>query len=268
MKNKRFIPGIYNYCDYWCERCAFTKRCRNFATGDELERKVHGKKPPDDAANRDFWNHLAHQLSEEAAFGPASKWAEELADVDLTPDPEWEEKQAKRDKQVESHPLVSQAYTYMKKTGAWLEAADADLKAFAQELLKAAHSKFANEDYEEQARQIGEMIEVVSWYHTLMPPKLARAVGWLVDEDELENDPSEILNESRLDDANGSGKVVLMAIERSAAAWMGLRRVVPRRDDEIIEMLALLSRMKRGIHEVLPGAKDFVRPGFDEPAAG
>lgn len=26
-----FISGIYNYCDRWCERCAFTGRCRVFA---------------------------------------------------------------------------------------------------------------------------------------------------------------------------------------------------------------------------------------------
>src|ERR1051325_2005352 len=23
----RFIPGVYNYCDRWCERCRFNNRC-------------------------------------------------------------------------------------------------------------------------------------------------------------------------------------------------------------------------------------------------
>jgi len=27
---ERMIPGIYNYCDRWCERCAFSRRCRVF----------------------------------------------------------------------------------------------------------------------------------------------------------------------------------------------------------------------------------------------
>jgi len=27
----RFIPGIYNYCDRWCERCPFTSRCLTYA---------------------------------------------------------------------------------------------------------------------------------------------------------------------------------------------------------------------------------------------
>ncbi len=32
-----FIIGIYNYCDRWCETCAFTSRCRVFADGAEME---------------------------------------------------------------------------------------------------------------------------------------------------------------------------------------------------------------------------------------
>jgi len=26
-----FIPGIYNYCNRWCERCLYTEKCRLFA---------------------------------------------------------------------------------------------------------------------------------------------------------------------------------------------------------------------------------------------
>lgn len=30
----RFIPGIYNYCDQRCERCAFTSGCANYAMSE------------------------------------------------------------------------------------------------------------------------------------------------------------------------------------------------------------------------------------------
>ncbi|MCB0550950.1 MAG: hypothetical protein KDD19_25495 [Phaeodactylibacter sp.] len=30
------IPGIYNYCDRWCERCSFTSRCLLYAQEQEL----------------------------------------------------------------------------------------------------------------------------------------------------------------------------------------------------------------------------------------
>jgi len=32
-----FIVGIFNYCDRWCETCAFTSRCRLFADVAEME---------------------------------------------------------------------------------------------------------------------------------------------------------------------------------------------------------------------------------------
>ena len=38
--NPRFISGIYNYCDRWCERCAFTDRCLTYASSREMERRA------------------------------------------------------------------------------------------------------------------------------------------------------------------------------------------------------------------------------------
>ena len=32
-----FIVGIFNYCDRWCDACAFTSRCRLFADAAEIE---------------------------------------------------------------------------------------------------------------------------------------------------------------------------------------------------------------------------------------
>jgi len=41
-RDPRFIPGIYNYCDRWCERCAFTSRCMNYAMGEEEKLAIIG----------------------------------------------------------------------------------------------------------------------------------------------------------------------------------------------------------------------------------
>ncbi len=49
-RDSRFIPGIYNYCDQWCERCPLTWRCLNYAMSEEAERS--------DAANKLFWHKL------------------------------------------------------------------------------------------------------------------------------------------------------------------------------------------------------------------
>ena len=39
---------------------------------------------------------------------------------------------------------------------------------------------------------------------------------------------------------------------------------MPHREDELIEMLSILAQLRRGIHEHVPGAKSFIRPGLDE----
>jgi hypothetical protein len=262
MGGKRFISGIYNTCDYWCARCAFTRRCRNFSMGQEMERESRGEAVDNDATNADFWNRLADKVRETAIFGPAEEWADDATwDMDDTPDPEWEARHDALQRAVKRHPLVLMAHDYMNRVGAWLKTADGDLKTVAQGLIEAAGSKFAEGDFEEQAREIGEMIEVVAWYHTLIPPKLARAINGLLEKDDAKH---AILAEVRLEDANGSGKVVLIAIERSIAAWVRLREILPNREDEILAMLALLSRLQRGIHAALPGAKAFLRIGFDK----
>lgn len=267
MDNDRFIDGIYNYCDYWCERCAFTKRCRNFVMGREMERRARGEEPVDDATQETFWSQLANQLREATVFGRAGDWADDAGDdFDYEPDPGYDAREEALSRAVDGHHLTTLSHSYMKKADAWLRSSDNDLKSVAQELLEAAGSPFDNTDYEEQARRIGEMIEVIAWYHTLLPAKIGRAVRGILDsrEEACEDaELAEILAESRLSDANGSGKLALESIQRSAAAWVGMRKIVPHREDEIIEMLSILSRLQRGIHEHVPGAKSFVRPGLD-----
>lgn len=50
----------------------------------------------------------------------------------------------------------------------------------------------------------------------------------------------------------------------NGAAWLRLREILPPREGEILELLALLARLQQGLHAALPGAKAFIRPGFDE----
>jgi len=41
--NLKFISGIHNYCDRWCERCHFTERCEVYAAEEAN---------PDDGSSR------------------------------------------------------------------------------------------------------------------------------------------------------------------------------------------------------------------------
>ena len=52
---KRFIPGIYNYCDRWCERCPQTSHCLNFACSEEEFADPETR----DIENEAFWLKLS-----------------------------------------------------------------------------------------------------------------------------------------------------------------------------------------------------------------
>src|SRR5947209_6260485 len=53
-EDPRFISGIYNYCDRWCERCPFTRRCMVYAM-EEAE----GTDPESrDLNNAAYWDSL------------------------------------------------------------------------------------------------------------------------------------------------------------------------------------------------------------------
>ncbi len=154
------------------------------------------------------------------------------------------------------------------KVHEWLKTADGDLKAVAEGMLEDAANPFVKDDVEEQAREIGEMIDVVAWYHTLIPSKLGRAVRGILERGEGEGEVAAIIAESRRSDANGSGKVALIGVERSIAAWLKLRDILPAKEDFILSMLAILDRIRRRIHIDLPDSVAFRRPGFDGDDVG
>jgi len=57
-QNPAFIPGIYNYCDLWCEHCKFTSRCMNFA----MSKKHFDTPKSQDIQSEKFWHELSETL--------------------------------------------------------------------------------------------------------------------------------------------------------------------------------------------------------------
>src|ERR1051326_396050 len=76
--NPNLVSGIYNYCDRWCERCAFTSRCLLYAT----EQADPDANDPEvrDLNNAKFWRKMQEILADTAAM--ISECAAEMG-VDL-----------------------------------------------------------------------------------------------------------------------------------------------------------------------------------------
>jgi hypothetical protein len=232
------IPGIYNYCDRWCERCPFTSRCLNFKFGE-----AHFDGESRDPENAKFWEQLSAvwQVTAQMIY----EEAEELG-IDLTVDPDdlaqIEREEAARDLFVHMHPLVRSAEKYVDAASAWFDSAESEDDGVVD-------LSFGN------MISVRDAISVIRWYQFQIQVKLMRALRSRDDDREWGEQSG---------DANGSAKVALIGIQRSAAAWIVLRNCLPMLEASTIARWRQLIALQQQVEAEFPTAWTFKRPGFDD----
>jgi hypothetical protein len=235
---KRFIPGIYNYCDRWCERCPHTSRCLNFSISQEDSSDPEAQ----DISNKAFWNKLSETLAEslELLKEGAKKWGIDLETLDSTE--EDVENLRARDRAAENHLLSRAAKRYIGMVGDWLK----ERETLFFETAAAAREGVDLED----------ALEVIQWYQYFISAKIIRAIRGNVEDDEEREDEFPR-------DSDGSAKIALIAIDRSIAAWAVIRHYVTDGAREVIDAIAFLDSLRQAVEKTFPNARSFVRPGFD-----
>lgn len=251
-ENPNFIPGIYNYCDRWCERCAFTSRCMNYATRQE-EPPVSETPDLDSDA---FWEQFQGVLQD--SIDLLHKMAEEegidLDAIDTTAIMAEREQQAFL---VDNHPLTQAAETYVKLVHDWFETSEPAFRQKGEELEMFGRLNIASADMEGQIARLREAMEVIQWYHFFIAVEIAGALRG-----RLGLFGAEPVDSPSISD--GKAKITLIAMDRSLAAWEVLLRALPQRQMETLTILAHLQRLRRDAEQFFPQARAFVRPGFDE----
>lgn len=114
--NPDFIAGIYNYCDRWCKRCVFTRRCMVYA----MEQRDSPTPETRDVQNKEFWDRL-HSL-----FAATMEMVTDLArehGIDLNAAyAENEQKDPREDREkVSENPIVRDAKAYSRMVKDWFE---------------------------------------------------------------------------------------------------------------------------------------------------
>ena len=100
-QDPRFIPGIYNYCDRWCERCPFTSRCMNYALSEDEFDTRESK----DINNEAFWGKL-HEIFQ-VTLEMVKESAEEMGiDLNAIDDKEFAQQQEMVRKIVKDQPYT------------------------------------------------------------------------------------------------------------------------------------------------------------------
>ncbi|HBB89709.1 MAG TPA: hypothetical protein DC047_19055 [Blastocatellia bacterium] len=238
------ISGIHNYCDRWCERCAFSARCLLYATEKADE--------DDDPASRDinneaFWHRLASIYAETKEM--ISARAKENG-VDLSPSvlAEAEEQIDRKRAQTRNHPLAKAAEEYAFAVNRWFE------KEFKQ--VEVFSDTAELNEVVELDEDVNDYLEVIRWYQFLIAVKLMRGISSRFEEDEY--------GDEEWRDSDGSAKVALIGIDRSISAWKLMSELRSDNADSIRKFLLDLEKLRFYAEREFPTARDFIRPGFDE----
>jgi len=241
--NPDFIEGIYNYCDSWCERCAFTNRCMNYAM-----RKNEQNTTTESQLSEVFkqTTEIIKQLIQEKGLD----WEEMMKEVEAeTPviDPH---------EAAENHFIVKEALLYTDMYRSFLKSEQRYMQSkgleFQNELNKGIISI---DEAEKSVFQLDDAFEVANWYQSIIYIKIRNACQLFFEEN---------LSDFMKDFYNGKAKLTLISIDRSIAAWFVLQVHFPEKADKITEILTQLEKLRRYIEEDFPNARKFVRPGLDQ----
>jgi len=228
-RNEGNIVGIYNYCDRWCERCAFTSKCLNYASSEDAP----------DTDGPELWDYLhtvfqatmlmLEEMVEEAGLDP-----EEIKNMEPPEEPD-----------PKDHPLYKKVHDLSFSIHKWLE--------------QNKPGTYYDEEIEiipdnEKFHRFKEALEVICFYNFFISAKIFRALHGThhFEKDELQSD------------SNGSAKIALIATDRLIAAWSVAMENMMDHEDEILKFLLSLADIRKETESTFPQARKFVRPGFDD----
>lgn len=255
-KNPNNIPGIYNYCDRWCERCSFTSRCLSYQSSEEYAEDTEAN----DISNEKFWNRINENL--QLAFEMLQEDAEKQG-IDITiSEEEAEDNKRQLDQEqqeAEDHLCAKLTKQYIDLAKNWLDSSSELFKNKGEELIKVDSMDLPNRSPESEAALIEDALEAVQWYMMQIHVKTMRGLLG------REKDDAWFDSEGFPRDSDGSAKVALIGIDRSIGAWGLLLNELPDEESRLLPILRLLERCRKSVESEFPQARDFVRPGFDEP---
>lgn len=247
-EGKTKIPGIYNYCDRWCERCNFTERCSVFASEKEFEKIAEAPEGQQEKLIAEM---------EERIFGFDENDEFEDFDEDEMDDfpyinQEIDEEEYEKEqndlfsprKQAERHPLVIKVREYSDLSNEWLTLQDANTKNNIQKLLANGTADI-----------IFGALDVIGWFHFFLFTKIERAMNGHYEMEE---------NEFAEGDMNGSAKVALLGIDESIEAFTMLQLHLRSEKSAIKNFRKLLEEIRTEAEQIFPDARSFIRPGLDE----
>jgi len=243
--NSDLIPGIYNFCDRWCEKCKKTDKCTIY--------KFENSKDIDNENIDDISDILKQAID-------ILKDIAEQENIDFNVDEIFNDIENNKEdddfqnsnSEIENNILCILAKKYVDLTSILLDNVNEKLELIHNNMLVKQELDIEIEELDIKFDDIDYAFDVIINYHHLIYIKLFRAIDNL------------FFNEEYKNDSNGYAKLVLIIINKSFNAWKLVMEFIPNIQDEIIDVLALLQKLERETNNTFPEAKKFVRIGFED----
>ena len=153
-----FIPGIYNYCDRWCERCPLTSKCLNYATTEADFSDPELK----DISNAAFWDKISEMFK--ITMEMIQEDAERLGiDLALTADDRKEFKAHEEaiEAAMENDISSRQANRYTKLVSTWFDKSEVIFKDKGIELEGKVLMELPGSDPEHELHLLTDAVDVI-----------------------------------------------------------------------------------------------------------
>lgn len=255
-EKKKYIPGIYNYCDRWCDKCAFTSRCLLFSNESKIAafEILNDRLPEADEIADQFFDH-DNDDENENNFDWQDDPDDELENDFLFSDSDEVDDEEEIDYDDEKEPpfLIEElAHQYFKQTHNLVENIDKNFN-------------FSSTPGERiilpQLKNIYDNFEIISWYHSFIYIKIKRAS---LSKKEYLRYKDEDMKEFSKYDSDGTAKVAAISVKKSIKALSELHEYLPNFGSEIIMLSSLLQRVLSELEKEFPDHNKFKRPGLDD----
>lgn len=251
----RFIDGIYNYCDRWCERCRFTDRCFLYHQEQEATGRQEPGQDPNDLDM--VMQNVASSLDE------ALRMLRRMAEAEGIDLEAFRPTEPVDEFDYQKHTLYQRIDRWGGRLERLLERVGLEMPEQGEQLIRQLDEGEIKDPTEslEALHGVRDACDVLSRYRYLVVVKTARIVsGWARADEEPDPDYARF----PLGDAIGTAKLVYECLGQCIAALWQLAEFHRPWLDEALPCALEAEGIRHALDAAYPEHRSFRRPGLDD----
>ncbi|MCK5824974.1 MAG: hypothetical protein KAG96_06160 [Ichthyobacteriaceae bacterium] len=232
--NNKYKPGIFRYCDRWCEKCDHTNECLFFEINNKLESEERLKES--------FWNNMESIVN--ITINDLQDLAQDLG-IEFATKTE-KASHSQKCELTHGYLLYEKTTTYSRIVNDWFD----DFSSKPLAINKSDISKgMSVKELAEGMKKLQKAVEYIRWYQDFISLKLKKA----------------LYSKHQFEDGfhRGFAKVVLIALDTSIESWNKIVGHFPSTANKVSNQIMLLEKIKEEVEKEFPYARKYKRQGLD-----